>query len=176
MREARTAVAWHASLDAGGRGVLQARNSKRIGPKNNPCTIVGAGNVQGRRGTPAAVQAPGFDKYDAAATIWKFAIQPETHMARITVEDCLKVVDNRFELVLMATRRARQLENGVEATIDPENDKPTVLALREIADRTVDMPTIDEIDRVERERRDREAMEWAAAEVDEDMSKGLDEV
>lgn len=96
-------------------------------------------------------------------------------MARITVEDCLKVVDNRFELVLMATRRARQLENGVEATINPENDKPTVLALREIADRTIDMPTIDEIDRVERERRDREAMEWAAAEVDEDMSKGLDE-
>ncbi|HET9817784.1 MAG TPA: DNA-directed RNA polymerase subunit omega, partial [Rhodanobacteraceae bacterium] len=37
-------------------------------------------------------------------------------MARITVEDCLKVVDNRFELVLMATRRARQLENGVEST------------------------------------------------------------
>jgi DNA-directed RNA polymerase subunit omega len=96
-------------------------------------------------------------------------------MARITVEDCLKVVDNRFELVLMATRRARQLEHGVESTIDPENDKPTVLALREIADRAIDMPTIDEIDRIERERRDREAMEWAAAEVDEDMSKGLDE-
>ena len=59
-------------------------------------------------------------------------------MARITVEDCLKVVDNRFELVLMATRRARQLENGVEATINPENDKPTVLALREIADRSIE--------------------------------------
>ena len=96
-------------------------------------------------------------------------------MARITVEDCLKVVDNRFELVLMATRRARQLENGIESTVAPENDKPTVLALREIADRAIDMPTIDEIDRVERERRDREAMEWAAAEVDEDMSKGLDD-
>jgi DNA-directed RNA polymerase subunit omega len=98
------------------------------------------------------------------------------NMARITVEDCLKVVDNRFELVLMATRRARQLENGVESTIDPENDKPTVLALREIADQTIDMPTIDEIDRVERERRDREALEWAAAEVDEDMAKGADEL
>lgn len=96
-------------------------------------------------------------------------------MARITVEDCLEVVDNRFELVLIATRRARQLENGVEPTIAPENDKPTVLALREIADRTVDITTIDEIDRIERERRDREALEWAAAEVDEDMSKGLDE-
>ena len=97
-------------------------------------------------------------------------------MARITVEDCLKVVDNRFELVLMATRRARQLENGVESTIDPENDKPTVLALREIAEHTIDMPTIDEIDRVERERRDREALEWAAAEVDEDMAKGAEDI
>lgn len=96
-------------------------------------------------------------------------------MARITVEDCLKVVDNRFELVLMATRRARQIENGVEPTVDPENDKPTVLALREIADRKIDMRTIDEIDRTERERRDREALEWAAAEVDEDMAKGADE-
>ncbi|HEX7348469.1 MAG TPA: DNA-directed RNA polymerase subunit omega [Rhodanobacteraceae bacterium] len=97
-------------------------------------------------------------------------------MARITVEDCLKVVDNRFELVLMATRRARQLEGGVEATVSPENDKPTVLALREIANHSIDMPTIDEIDRVQRELRDRQAMEWAAAEVDEDMSKGIDEI
>ena len=54
-------------------------------------------------------------------------------MARITVEDCLEVVDNRFELVLMATKRARQLANGADATIDSANDKPTVLALREIA-------------------------------------------
>ncbi len=97
-------------------------------------------------------------------------------MARITVEDCLKVVDNRFELVLMATRRARQIENGIEPTVNPENDKPTVVALREIAERRIDMATIDEIDRVERERREREALEWAAAEVDEDMSKGGDDL
>ena len=58
-------------------------------------------------------------------------------MARITVEDCLEVVDNRFELVLMATKRARQLSKGAEPTLDPSNDKPTVLALREIADRRV---------------------------------------
>jgi DNA-directed RNA polymerase subunit omega len=55
-------------------------------------------------------------------------------MARITVEDCLDHVDNRFELVLVAAKRARQLANN---TVDPlvaaENDKPTVLALREIA-------------------------------------------
>lgn len=95
-------------------------------------------------------------------------------MARITVEDCLKVVDNRFELVLMATRRARQLAKGAEPMLDPENDKPSVVALREIADRRIDMPTIDEIDRIERERREREALEWAAAEVDEDIKGGDD--
>ena len=55
-------------------------------------------------------------------------------MARITVEDCLDHVDNRFELVLVATRRARQLYNrGAEPLVDEENDKPTVIALREIA-------------------------------------------
>lgn len=55
-------------------------------------------------------------------------------MARITVEDCLDNVDNRFQLVLVATRRARQLINGADAHVPRENDKPTVLALREIAD------------------------------------------
>lgn len=54
-------------------------------------------------------------------------------MARITVEDCLKHVDNRFDLVLLATKRARQLANGVEPTLPWANDKPTVMALREIA-------------------------------------------
>ncbi len=55
-------------------------------------------------------------------------------MARVTVEDCLDYVDNRFELVLVATKRARQLANGREPMLPWENDKPTVLALREIAD------------------------------------------
>ena len=95
-------------------------------------------------------------------------------MARITVEDCLEVVDNRFELVLMATRRARQLAKGATAAVDGHNDKPTVLALREIADRKVDHAMIDEIDKQERERKEREALEWAAAEVDDDLSKGGD--
>ncbi len=59
-------------------------------------------------------------------------------MARITVEDCLEHVKNRFELVLLATKRARQLESGeVEPTVDWENDKATVVALREIAAGTV---------------------------------------
>jgi DNA-directed RNA polymerase subunit omega len=54
-------------------------------------------------------------------------------MARITVEDCLGNVENIFELVMVAAKRARRLANGAEAHLDWENDKPTVLALREIA-------------------------------------------
>ncbi len=99
-------------------------------------------------------------------------------MARITVEDCLEVVDNRFELVMMAAKRARQLANGVQPTLDnsESDDKPTVLALREIAARRIYTALIDEIEKAERERAEREAMEWAAAEVvaEDDLSKGDD--
>jgi DNA-directed RNA polymerase subunit omega len=99
-------------------------------------------------------------------------------MARITVEDCLQVVDNRFELVMMAAKRARQLANGVEPQIDnsESNDKPTVLALREIAARRIDNDYVDAVEKAERERKERVALEWAAAEVvaDDDMSKNDD--
>ena len=98
-------------------------------------------------------------------------------MARITVEDCLQVVDNRVELVMMASKRARQLAAGVDAQLENEaNDKPTVLALREIAARRIDNEYIDAVEKAERERKEREALEWAAAEVvaDDDMSKGDD--
>ena len=99
-------------------------------------------------------------------------------MARITVEDCLEVVNNRFELVPMAAKRARQLANGVDAQIDntEAQDKPTVLALREIAARKIDNDLIDRVEKAERERAEREALEWAAAEVvaDDDLSKGDD--
>ncbi len=54
-------------------------------------------------------------------------------MARVTVEDCLDHVDNRFGLVLLATKRARQLANGQEPLVPWDNDKPSVVALREIA-------------------------------------------
>lgn len=54
-------------------------------------------------------------------------------MARVTVEDCLGNVANRFELVLVASKRARQIANGSEPFVPWENDKPTVVALREIA-------------------------------------------
>lgn len=55
-------------------------------------------------------------------------------MARLTVEDCLKNVDNRFNLVLKAAKRARLLERGAQPWVEWENDKPTVVALREIAE------------------------------------------
>ena len=64
-------------------------------------------------------------------------------MARITVEDCLDNVGNRFELVLTATRRARQIGHGAEPMVPEENDKPTVLALREIADGLIDAEKVD---------------------------------
>jgi DNA-directed RNA polymerase subunit omega len=54
-------------------------------------------------------------------------------MARITVEDCTDKIPNMFQLVLVAAKRARQLANGAEPMVDWENDKPTVIALREIA-------------------------------------------
>lgn len=65
-------------------------------------------------------------------------------MARITVEDCLEHVDNRFDLVLLASRRARQLVNGVDPLLPWENDKATVVALREIAEGLVTEETVAE--------------------------------
>lgn len=59
-------------------------------------------------------------------------------MARITVEDCIDKVENRFDLVLLAGHRARMIANGSPLTIDRDNDKNPVVALREIADETVD--------------------------------------
>jgi DNA-directed RNA polymerase subunit omega len=68
-------------------------------------------------------------------------------MARITVEDCLDHVDNRFELVMLATRRARQMRRfGAEPMLPEENDKPTVIALREIAAGLVSEEMLDEQD------------------------------
>ncbi|AMD61282.1 DNA-directed RNA polymerase subunit omega [Rhizobium pusense] len=58
-------------------------------------------------------------------------------MARVTVEDCIDKVDNRFELVLLASHRARQISQGSSITVDRDNDKNPVVALREIADETL---------------------------------------
>jgi len=54
-------------------------------------------------------------------------------MARITVDDCMKIIPNRFDMTLAATYRARQLANGAQTMIDTTRDKPTVIALRELA-------------------------------------------
>src|SRR5579875_1371204 len=65
-------------------------------------------------------------------------------MARVTVEDCVQKVPNRFELVLLAAQRARNVSRGEELTIDRDNDKNPVVALREIAEETVDLARIEQ--------------------------------
>jgi DNA-directed RNA polymerase subunit omega len=67
-------------------------------------------------------------------------------MARITVEDCANKIPNMFQLVLVAAKRARQLANGAEPMVDWENDKPTVIALREIAEGYITESILEERD------------------------------
>ena len=67
-------------------------------------------------------------------------------MARITVEDCLEHIENRFDLVLLAARRARQIAQGADPLVPPENDKPTVIALREIAENLITASSMDEME------------------------------
>tara|TARA_R110000803_G_scaffold38486_4_gene83283 strand:- start:1872 stop:2276 length:405 start_codon:yes stop_codon:yes gene_type:complete len=65
-------------------------------------------------------------------------------MARVTVEDCIQKVPNRFELVLLASHRARMIREGSPLTIDRDNDKDPVVSLREIADETIDLKVVKE--------------------------------
>lgn len=65
-------------------------------------------------------------------------------MARVTVEDCILHIPNRFELVLIASQRAKQISSGTPLTIDRDNDKDAVVSLREIADETISLPQIEE--------------------------------
>ena len=67
-------------------------------------------------------------------------------MARITVEDCVAKIPNKFQLVLVAAKRARQLANGAEPMVPWENDKPTVVALREIAEGHIGEGILEERD------------------------------
>ncbi len=69
-------------------------------------------------------------------------------MARVTVEDCLDKTDNRFQLVLVSAKRSRQLARGAPPLLDWENDKPTVMALREIAAGAVTAANVDELGKV----------------------------
>ena len=67
-------------------------------------------------------------------------------MARITVEDCVKNIDNIFEMVLVAAKRARRIAHGADVLVELENDKPTVVALREIAEGHITPSILEEID------------------------------
>jgi DNA-directed RNA polymerase subunit omega len=67
-------------------------------------------------------------------------------MARITVEDCLDNIPNIFEMVLVASKRARRVAHGAESMVEMENDKPTVIALREIAEGHITPAILEEID------------------------------
>jgi DNA-directed RNA polymerase subunit omega len=66
-------------------------------------------------------------------------------MARVTVEDCLKKVSNKFELVLLTAKRARDIEAGAIASVPKENDKPTIIALREVAEETISIDGLRKI-------------------------------
>jgi DNA-directed RNA polymerase subunit omega len=81
-------------------------------------------------------------------------------MARVTVEDCLENVDNRFELVMVASKRARQIATGgKDPLVDEESDKPTVIALREIADGFITADILVREDEIEAEDELAEVME-----------------
>ena len=67
-------------------------------------------------------------------------------MARITVEDCLDNIENIFEMVLVAAKRARRVAHGADPMVEVENDKPTVIALREIAEGHITPAILEEID------------------------------
>ncbi len=101
-------------------------------------------------------------------------------MARVTVEDCLPAVKNRFDLVLVASRRARKLALGATPLLEPENDKPTVIALREIAAGLINQEILDDMETKEKQAEEYEAaLEFAELKSDEvkqsmsDQSKEL---
>lgn len=66
-------------------------------------------------------------------------------MARVTVEDCILHVPNRFELVLLSAQRAKQISSGNPLTVDRDNDKDSVVSLREIADQTVSLEQLEDV-------------------------------
>ena len=102
-------------------------------------------------------------------------------MARVTVEDCVEKVPNRFELVLLAAHRARMIREGSPITVDRDNDKDPVVSLREIADESIDLKVVQEAlisnlqdirpgEEDEREA-DRLALESAPAATEEDVMR-----
>jgi DNA-directed RNA polymerase subunit omega len=89
-------------------------------------------------------------------------------MARITVEDCVASIPNKFQLVLVAAKRARQLANGAEPMVDWENDKPTVVALREIAEGYITESILEEREQPIEELLE---IESAVSSMQEDMNQ-----
>jgi len=87
-------------------------------------------------------------------------------MARVTVEDCIRYYPNRFEMVLLSSRRARQLLNGMPPMLDSEGDKPAVQALREMGEGFVSWDGLFEQDEQERRR----AAAFAAAQEEEESA------
>ena len=97
-------------------------------------------------------------------------------MARVTVEDCIEKIPNRFDLVLTAAQRARNIQKGELLTIDRDDDKNPVIALREIADETVDIYQIEEriiqsMQRLNESEEEITVSDEASETADEDMSK-----
>lgn len=83
-------------------------------------------------------------------------------MARVTVEDCVEIIPNRFELVVLAAQRAKQIASGAPLTVDRDNDKDSVVSLREIADRTVQPASLNE-DMIQANCRHQAAEQFEAA-------------
>ncbi|MEL6244932.1 MAG: DNA-directed RNA polymerase subunit omega [Pseudomonadota bacterium] len=102
-------------------------------------------------------------------------------MARVTVEDCIEQIPNRFELVLMAAHRARMIREGSPMTVDRDNDKDPVVALREVAESSVDLAVVKEAlvsslqevrpDEENEREADRVALEAAPAATEEDVMR-----
>ncbi|GAB5457446.1 MAG: DNA-directed RNA polymerase subunit omega [Henriciella sp.] len=102
-------------------------------------------------------------------------------MARVTVEDCIEQIPNRFDLILMAAQRSRMIREGTPITVERDNDKDPVIALREIADKTIDLKTVkesliadlQEVRPGEEEEReaDRLALETAPAATEDDVMR-----
>jgi len=98
-------------------------------------------------------------------------------MARVTVEDCLENVDNRFELIMVSSKRARQLATGgKEAHIDWEDDKCTVVALREIADGFINASILDEQDELNQQFVETPADQDVLDEVTQTVAEATEEV
>jgi len=88
----------------------------------------------------------GYQKARRANRVLLRIIGSKEFMARITVEDCLDNIDNIFEMVLVASKRARRIAHGADPLVEWENDKPTVVALREIAEGHVTPAILEEVE------------------------------